>query len=145
MDVDVTKIEYIEYGCGCGWHIHNHYQYSKKTGYRCLLEMHLEIFTSRILCFEIFSSRICHFEILEPHLEFSISRFLNTVSNFFFFLEMPKYNNFISFVQLNNKINFPSQKNKHRVGMAARLSRRRKYFFEIVNGYHETDILSLNN
>ena len=30
MDVDVTKIEYIEYGCGCGWHIQNHYQYSKK-------------------------------------------------------------------------------------------------------------------
>ena len=37
MDVDVTKIEYIEYGCGCGWHIQNHYQYSKKTGYRCLV------------------------------------------------------------------------------------------------------------
>ena len=54
------------------------------------LEMHLEIFTSRILCFEIFSSRIFHLEILESHLEFSISRFLNIVSNFFF-LEMPKY------------------------------------------------------
>ena len=28
MDVDVTKIEYIEYECG--WRIQNHYQYSKK-------------------------------------------------------------------------------------------------------------------
>jgi hypothetical protein len=36
MDVDVGKIGYIEYGCGCGWHIQNHYQYSKKNGYRCL-------------------------------------------------------------------------------------------------------------
>ena len=23
MDVDVTKFEYIEYGCGCGWHINS--------------------------------------------------------------------------------------------------------------------------
>jgi hypothetical protein len=40
MDVDVRKIGYIEYGCGCGWHIQNHYQYSKKNGYRCLNKDH---------------------------------------------------------------------------------------------------------
>ena len=54
------------------------------------LEMHLEIFLSRILRLEIFSSRISYLEILESRLEFSISRFLNLISNFIF-LEMPRY------------------------------------------------------